>query len=38
MLCQTFFKLKDKPLATSVFFIQHLTAMIILTQDRKVED
>ena len=32
------FKIKNKPLATSTFFIQYLTAMTILTEDWKVKD
>ena len=32
------FKIKNKPLVTSVFFIQHLTVRTILTQGWKVEN
>ena len=35
---QIFFKIKNKPLITSAFSIQHLMVRTILTQGWKVED
>ena len=32
------FKIKNKPLVTSAYFIQHVTVKTILTQGWKVED